>query len=196
MKKHCRVLTYLTLMLTCFLIGACQQTSDTNKNRRTSVLGLGPYPKVSKGALDMFLVATADDLWDGVEEIAKSNGVHLGLMEEFKKRVRLKLFEQGIKTVGISARSQNGDNSTIRIYPLYPKVAYVQWKYKNDANGKPQRYAFQIIAPGNKDKLRHYFDRGRVPLGWKVKSYEEDALDPYLFLGLERFRIINFSSHQ
>lgn len=113
-------------MLTCFLIGACQQTLDRNKNRRTSVLGLGPYPKVSKGALDMFLVATADDLWNGVEEIAKSNGVHLGLMEEFKKRVRLKLFEQGIKTVGIYARGQNGDNSTIRIHPLYPKVAYVQ----------------------------------------------------------------------
>lgn len=42
----------------------------------------------------MFIVQTADDLWNRVEDIAKSNGVHLGLMEEFKKRVRLKLFEK------------------------------------------------------------------------------------------------------
>lgn len=45
MKKYRRALTYLTLMLTCFLISACQQTSDSNRNRGTSVLGLGPYQK-------------------------------------------------------------------------------------------------------------------------------------------------------
>ena len=37
------------------------------------------------------------------------------------------------------------------------------------------------------NKVKHYFDRGSVPPGWEVKSYEEDALDPYVFLGLERF---------
>ena len=187
MKKICIVLTYhLTLMFICFMIGACQQASDENKNIRKSMLGLGPYPKLSKEALDMFLVATADDLWNAVEQEAKQKGMHFGLMEELKKRVRIKLLEQGIRTVGIAARSQNYDNSTIRIYPLIPKVAYVQWKYKNDANGKRQRYAFKIIGPDNMNKLSHYFDHGRVPPGWQVKSYEEDAIDPYAFLGLNR----------
>ena len=187
--KIYRVLTF-GLMLFFFLSGLfCQQACDTSphKNGRKSMLGLGPYPQVSQAGLDMFFVATADDLWNGVEEVAKRKGSHLGLMEELKKRVRLKLLEQGIKTVGISARSQNSDNRTIRVYPLYPKVAYVRWKYKNDADGTPQRYAFNILGPADMNKVKHYFDRGSVPPGWEVKSYEEDALDPYVFLGLESF---------
>ena len=172
------------------MIGACQQASDKNKNGRKSMLGLGAYPKVSKEALDMLNVATADDLWNDVEEVAKHKGMHFGLMEELKKRVRIKLLEQGIRTVGIAARGQNHDNSTIRIYPLYPKVAYVQWKYKNDVNGKRQRYAANIIGPGDKTKIRHYFDQGRVPPGWQVKSYKEDAINPYAFLGLNRIDLL------
>ncbi len=186
MKKIRVVIIYLTLMLTCFMISACQQVADKNKNIRKSILGLGPYPQVSKEALDMLLFETADDLWNAVEQVGKQKGLHFGLMEEFKKRVRIKLFEQGIKTVGISARGQKYDNSTIRIYPLYPKVAYVKWKYKVDANGKRQRYAdaHDIMGPDT-NKVRHYFEQGRVPSGWQVKSYE-DAIDPYEFLGLNK----------
>lgn len=183
MKIICNVIAVLTLV-TFFMMVACQQTAEKNNDERKSMLGLGAYPKVSKEALEMLIFPTEDDLWNSVEQIAKQKGVHFGLMEEFKMRVRIKLLEQGIKTIGIRARSQDFDSSTIRIYPHYPNVAYVEWKYKNNPDGTRQRYAANISSPDDK-KIKPYLDQGKVPPGWQIKSYREDAIDPYDFLGLE-----------
>lgn len=183
-KIICNIIVVVTLG-TFFMIVACQQTAEKNNNGRKSMLGLGAYPKVSEEALEMLLFPTENDLWNAVEQIVKQKGTHFGLMEEFKVRVRIKLLEQGKKTIGIGARSQNSDNRTIRIYPHYPNVAYVEWKYKNHTDGTRQRYAANISSPNNK-KIKPYLDQGKVPPGWRVKSYTEDAIDPYDFLGLEK----------
>ena len=183
-NKWIRSVIVVLTLLTFFTSGACQQAAEKNNNGRTSMVGLGAYPKVSKPALDMLHYLTEDDLWNAVEQHAKQKGMHFGLMEEFKVRVRIKLLEQGSHTIGIAARSQNYDNSTIRIYPQYPNVAYVAWKYKENPDGTRQRYATNVISPDNK-KIQPYLDQGKVPPGWQVKSYSEDAIDPYDFLGLE-----------
>lgn len=118
-------------MLMCFLMVACQHVPEENKNTRKSMLGLGFYPEVSKEALDMLKFASADELWNDVERVSKQRGVHFGLMEELKKRVRIQLLEEGIRTVGISARAQGYDSSSIVIYPRYSNKVSRRFQLKS-----------------------------------------------------------------
>ena len=151
---------------------------------RSSLLGFGPYPVVSDDMLDMFFVDTVDDLWNLVEsQIRKDKDT--GLTWELMVRVRIKLWNQGVVTRGVHLK---GEGDTFRMYPYIENMAYVEWASKIEPNGNSSRYAVRKEGPGI-EEVSHYFDRGEVPPGWTVKSFEDGAIDPYKFLNLKRSKL-------
>ena len=150
--------------------------AEDTKEVSVSVLGLGPYPEVPDAFLASVGRETADDLSDWIERQAEKDGHEWATSLELMTRVCIKLGKQGISA---------NDGTMMRgiFYPTIKNVAYVEWAWKDGPDGKPQRYAARIERKRQDiEKVRHYFDRGEVPPGWTVKSFEEGALTPINFL--------------
>ena len=154
--------------------------AEDTKEVRVSVLGLGPYPEVPDAFLASVGRETADDLWNWIERQVEEDGPDWAIPIELMTRVCIKLGKQGIS-------ANDGTFIGEIFYPAIKNVAYVEWAWKDGPDRKPQRYATRIEGKRQDiEKVRHYFNRGEVPPGWTVKSFEEGGIDPYKFLNLKR----------
>ncbi len=143
--------------------------TDAPVDVRVSRFGLGVYPEIPADYPDQ-------DLWDRLEDITDpTHGKQIELID----RVRIKLWKDGIKTVGGSYSAV-----THLVYPTIPNVAYVQWDYVDEPDGTRSRYASRV-AGGPGPAADVYFDKGEVPPGITVIPYAEAGIDPYTFLEFE-----------
>lgn len=132
-----------------------------------SPYGFGPYPEVpSEMPADTFPSPSAD--------------------HELIARVRIKLLAEGI-----NARGVNMENDWV--YPVIPGIAYVKWEEYERPDGVV-RYISDLLAHPS-DGLRidaireekgRAFTEADIPSDIKLMSFEEGAIDPYRFLGLQR----------
>ena len=134
---------------------------------RLSPFGLGIFPEVPSDYPD-------PNVLERIERAAHDpiGGKKLELLI----RVRIKLWEQGTKTIGASYAA-----GIDRIYPNIPNVAYVEWAYIDEPDGTRSRYA-AVVSGGIGPEHEEYFDRGEVPPGVTVIPYDEAGIDPYTFL--------------
>lgn len=149
--------------------------------------GFGPYPEVPVD------YPYQERLWDNATP-----------GHELLVRVRVKLWKQGIKTVG-AMFDKNG-----LVYVTLPGVLYVQWRYVEEGDTKyvGRRYAGRLFGHGEtaeKWKSLYFTDRMYertditpdeidesgtkvyvYPNGTKVYEYPDGGIDPYEFLGLTK----------
>ena len=132
-----------------------------------SPYGFGPYPEIPEGF--------------GPVKWPRSSANH-----ELMKRVRIKLWEEGIKADG--STMDNG-----KVYPIIKGIIYVRWKEIDYGNG-PVRYLGRFLGDPDdtkyvrsikrkKDKARENFTEADVP-GLLLVSFEDAGIDPYTFLDL------------
>lgn len=140
--------------------------------RRTSLFGFGVYPEIPPDYRE-------PDVWERIEERALTDP-SMAERQELMARVCIKLWKQGLHSVGVSRDSQTG-----LIYPHYPNTAYVRWAWDVDENGSPVRYAAGVTGGADLAQYQHYFAEGELPPHITVIDYEEGGIDPYQFLDLQ-----------
>ena len=142
-----------------------------------SPFGFGPYPEVPSDF-------PRDPVWVADPDYPEGDE-HLGsdFMREIEliNRVLIKLWNQGHRAT--SASMSDG-----LVYPGYPDTVYVTWKYIEEPDGTMTRYASGIssgpeVPLSVHDSIR---EEGAVPFGIKELSHEDDGIDPYTFLNLNR----------
>ena len=140
--------------------------------RRTSLFGFGVYPEIPPDYRE-------PDVWERIEERALTDP-SMAETQELMARVCIKLWKQGLHSVGVSRDSQTG-----LIYPHYPNTAYVRWAWYMDENGSPVRYAASVKGGADLAQYQHYFAEGELPPHITVIDYEEAGIDPYQFLDFQ-----------
>ena len=134
---------------------------------RISPYGFGPYPEIPEGF--------------GPVKWPRSSANH-----ELMKRVRIKLWEEGIKAEGSTMDSG-------KVYPIIKGIIYVRWKEIDYGKG-PVRYLGRFLGDPDdtkyvrsiakkKDKARESFTETDVP-GLLLVPFEDAGIDPYTFLKL------------
>lgn len=134
---------------------------------RVSPYGFGPYPEIPEDF--------------GPVKWPRSSANH-----ELMKRVRIKLWEEGIKAEG--STMNNG-----KVYPIIKGIIYVRWKEIDYGDG-PVRYLGRFLGDPDdtkyvrsiarkKDKARESFTEADVPRLLLV-PFEDAGIDPYTFLNL------------
>ena len=150
---------------------ATEETTD--EDARESPFGFGSYPLVPLG-----LFPHGEEVWDEIEAQAKRDWEFAKELE-LMVRVRIKFWELGTETVGIS--SSNG-----LFYPSIPDVAYVSWGWKKGEDGERKRYVTGIRSPaGMSLEVEEMIEAGQTPPGWTIMDYDTAGIDPYTFLELE-----------
>ena len=139
---------------------------------RTSLFGFGVYPEIPSDYPEQ-------DAWDAIEALYLTDP-ESARGQELMERVCIKLWKQGLHSVGVSRDSQTG-----LIYPHYPNTAYVRWAWYMDENGSPVRYAAGVKGGADLAQYQHYFAEGELPPHITVIDYEEAGIDPYQFLDLQ-----------
>ena len=139
---------------------------------RTSLFGFGVYPEIPSDYPEQ-------DAWDAIEALYLTDP-ESARGQELMERVCIKLWKQGLHSVGVSRDSQTG-----LIYPHYPNTAYVRWAWYVDENGSPVRYAASVKGGADLAQYQHYFAEGELPPHITVIDYEEAGIDPYQFLDLQ-----------
>lgn len=134
---------------------------------RVSPYGFGPYPEIPESF--------------GPVKWPRSSANH-----ELMKRVRIKLWEEGIKAEG--STMDNG-----KVYPIIKGIIYVRWKEIDYGDG-PVRYLGRFLGDPDdtkyvrsiakkKDTARESFTEADVP-GLLLVPFEDAGIDPYTFLDL------------
>ena len=139
---------------------------------RTSLFGFGVYPEIPSDYPEQ-------DAWDAIEALYLTDP-ESARGQELMERVCIKLWKQGLHSVGVSRDSQTG-----LIYPHYPNTAYVRWAWYVDENGSPVRYAASVKGGADLAQYQHYFAEGELPPHITVIDYEEAGIDPYQFLDFQ-----------
>ncbi len=139
---------------------------------RTSLFGFGVYPEIPSDYPEQ-------DAWDAIEALYLTDP-ESARGQELMERVCIKLWKQGLHSVGVSRDSQTG-----LIYPHYPNTAYVRWAWYMDENGSPVRYAASVKGGADLAQYQHYFAEGELPPHITVIDYEEAGIDPYQFLDFQ-----------
>ena len=139
---------------------------------RTSLFGFGVYPEIPSDYPEQ-------DAWDAIEALYLTDP-ESARGQELMERVCIKLWKQGLHSVGVSRDSQTG-----LIYPHYPNTAYVRWAWYMDENGSPVRYAAGVKGGADLAQYQHYFAEGELPPHITVIDYEDGGIDPYQFLDLQ-----------
>ncbi len=139
-----------------------------------SPYGFGPYPEVPQGYRAV--------------QWPRSSAEH-----ELMIRVGIKLWKQGIKTVGSSR-----DGRTGLIYPNIPGIVYIEWAQDLQPNGSVLQYASRYSGPPETVQaiLNQSYNRespfpgiiteSDIPPGISVISYTEGGIDPYEFLEIKK----------
>ena len=139
---------------------------------RMSLFGFGAYPEIPPDYRE-------PDVWERIEELAITDPSRAE-RQELMARVCIKLWKQGLHSVGASRDSQTG-----LIYPHYPNTAYVRWAWDVDENGHPIRYAAGVKGGADLAQYHHYFAEGEIPPHITVIDYEDAGIDPYQFLDFQ-----------
>ena len=139
---------------------------------RMSLFGFGAYPEIPPDYRE-------PDVWERIEELAITDPSGAE-RQELMARVCIKLWKQGLHSVGASRDSQTG-----LIYPHYPNTAYVRWAWDVDENGHPIRYAAGVKGGADLAQYNHYFAEGEIPPHITVIDYEDAGIDPYQFLDFQ-----------
>ena len=130
-----------------------------------SPYGFGPFPAVPPDYPDQ-------GVWSDGRLLTMSPG------HELISRVRIKLWDQGIRSLGGVY-----DNEYNLIYPIFDDVAYIKWAEKPDPDGS--RYVERVLtSPATDD--RYDLHRGGFPPHLTVYEFPDGGIDPHDFLGLSR----------
>ncbi len=149
-----------------------EQEETTQLDTGVSPYGFGPYPEIP-----------ADFPFPVEWEFPGSDAGH-----ELMARVVIKLWTQGIKTMGVTM----GDGL---VYPNYIDTVYIRWDETIDDDGNPIQYITDLggyppaclrIVENNIARLG---ERGAmtdvdIPSDVTVKLYDEAGINPYTFLNL------------
>ena len=130
-----------------------------------SPYGFGPFPAVPPDYPDQ-------GVW------SKGRLQTMGPGHELISRVRIKLWDQGIHSLGGVY-----DNEYNLIYPIFDDVAYIKWAEKPDPDGN--RYVERVLtSPATDDS--YDLHRGGFPPHLTVYEFPDGGIDPHDFLGLPR----------
>lgn len=154
-----------------------------------SPFGFGPYPEVPAD------YPYQERLWENATP-----------EHELLVRVRVKLWKQGIQTLGAMY-----DNNNSLVYPTISGIIYVTWKVTGNPHPKfpGRRYAGGIRGHGETSEkwqssclIDDFYERTDItpdetkdasgttvyvyPGGIKVYEYPDGGIDPYKFLGLSK----------
>ena len=152
--------------------GLAQEEVTLAEPPRVSLFGFGVYPDIPPDFPEQ-------DVWERIEELYQSDA-ELAEDCELMARVQIKLWKQGLHSVGASRDRQTG-----LIYPHYPNTAYVRWAWDVDENGHPIRYAAGVKGGADLAQYNHYFAEGEIPPHITVIDYEDAGIDPYQFLDFQ-----------
>ena len=149
--------------------------SATLENVRVSPHGFGPYPKIPDGLPQGFFD----------RELSRDH--------ELLGRVRIKLYEQGIPTLGLSI-DQSG-----RVYPFDKNQVYITWNETTLPGLGNVKYITAI--EGDASVIREIENNARardpkipipmqieadIPTSVKVLDKSEEGFDAYAYLNLKR----------
>ncbi len=151
-----------------------KQEETTQPDTGVSPYGFGPYPEVP-----------ADFPFPVEWEFSGSNANH-----ELMARVVFKLWNQGIKSMGVTMK--NG-----LVYPNYIDTVYIRWGETTDDDGNPLQYITNLggyppaclrIEENNIARLGEIgtMTAADIPPDVKVIPYDEAGINPYTFLNLPK----------
>ncbi len=151
-----------------------KQEETTQPDTGVSSYGFGPYPEVP-----------ADFPFPVEWEFPGSNANH-----ELMQRVAIKLWTQGIETMGVMMK--NG-----LVYPNYIDTVYVCWGETTDDDGNPLQYMTNLggYPPAclriEENNIARLGERGPrtaedIPSDITVLLYDEAGINPYTFLDLPK----------
>ena len=145
-----------------------QNSQNKEKIATVSPYGFGPYPELPSDF-------PSQDLWDYPD--------YMDANSELMLRVTVKLWKQGIRTVG----SIMADGL---VYPTIPGTVYIEWENKVNSDGTVKRVASAIRGDPYMGQILSGIERqkGRlvesdIPSDIEVK---ERGIDPYKFLDLNK----------
>ena len=137
--------------------------TDNTEEDKVSPHGFGPYPEVPE---DYIIKPFSWDFYKNDPPI-----------HELMARVRIKLWKQGIQTIGIMSSSATG-----LVYPTIPGAVFVK-KYNRDG-------ADYLEIRGDPDldleAIKKELMAGNVPDGIQVLDMDKAGIDPYKFLNLSK----------
>ena len=137
------------------------QTAETP----VSPNGFGPLPAVPSDYPDQ-------NVWSE-ERLARITPEH-----ELLSRVRIELWNQGVRTEGAVYRIDYG-----RIYPTTDDVVYIEWDDAPAADG--EMYVVDMLGtPKTINAYEEDIYRGIFPPHLTIYEYPDGGIDPYTFLGL------------
>ena len=140
---------------------------------RASQFGFGPYPDIP---LDFPL----PNIWDHVENLYVDDP-EWAKNTELLTRVRIKLWNEGSRTLGVQLSPTSG-----LVYPIYPNTAYVRWADEVLEDGTMNRIATNVLGGPDVAQYAPDLHDGIVPPGITIIEMPEGGIDPYQFLNLQR----------
>ena len=127
--------------------------------------GFGPLPAVPGDYPNQ-------DVWSE-ERLARITPEH-----ELLSRVRIKLWNQGVRTEGAVYRTEYG-----RIYPTVGDTVYIEWADAPAADG--EMYVIKMLGTSATiDAYEEDIYRGIFPRHLTIYEFPDGGIDPYAFLGL------------
>ena len=136
---------------------------------RVSSHGFGPYPEIP-------LDYPRQDLWDYPNFVTAEH--------ELLLRVQVKLWKQGIRTVG-------GGIVDGRIYPNIPGTVYVKWENRVRSDGTEERFASRMYGDPHAGKIlrdiinsKGELHESDIPQEINVIDSSDGGIDPYQFLDI------------
>ncbi len=151
-----------------------KKEKTTQADTKVSPYGFGPYPEIP-----------ADCPYPIEWNFPGSDAEH-----ELMQRVAIKLWTQGIETMG--AEMEDG-----LVYPNYIDTVYISWGDTTDDDNNPIQYIKDLggyppaclrIVENNIARLgeRGTMTTADIPSDVTVKLYDEAGIDPYSFLDLPK----------
>ena len=139
-----------------------------------SPFGFGPYPEVPEAYREKI----GPPSWEWPEEIQQTQTTTRRRRFELMGRVLIKLWNNGDREF-TGATTGHG-----KIYPTYPKTAYVRYTNKEMPDG-----GFRIsgsIRAGNDfpQMSREQLEKGEFPAGFRILDESLEGINPFEFLDL------------
>ncbi len=177
MSSYDRIFKHVTGEFPHDLAVLALKTSDltetaTDVKVSVSPNGFGPYPEIPK---EMGIPKDKEDVfWENMSKTPH---------HELLARVRIKLYQQGIKAEGTTFL-RNG-----LVYPIIKGVLYVEWGTRANPNGSVERYVSR--STGHPDDSFRDISKGiiletDIPSHFKIYTYPDGGIDPYKFLNLSK----------
>lgn len=142
-----------------------------NAEVRVSPHGFGPYPEIPPDY-------PRQDLWDYPEFVTAEH--------ELLLRVQVKLWKQGIRTVG-------GGMVDGRIYPNIPGTVYVKWETRVRADGTEDKFASRMYGDPHAGKILRDIINSKgelyesdIPQEINVIDSNNAGINPYQFLDIKK----------